>query len=193
MNFGDVFNLSIFNRKWFTTVHSCREEKQMIEDNWRGTPPNKLYYSVVWGTTQLLWSLYGHPCLLPLFFTSVKTCLEPKHSISVCFLQYREFTYEHSWNESCSIHHCPDSWSKMSWCCLVSREKNMTYVSNWPWNIPVMGTSVKGPQNATVAGRSFHFLQVWQNLWVPEVLRTPDGKWQQEAAERGKEGICFFV
>lgn len=40
----------------------------------------------------------------------------------------------------------------------------MTYVSNWPRNISEIGTSVKGPQNAAVAGRSFHFLQVWQNL-----------------------------
>lgn len=44
----------------------------------------------------------------------------------------------------------------------------MIRVSRWPWNISDTGTPAKGPQNAAVAGRGFHLLQLWWKHLSPQ-------------------------
>lgn len=39
----------------------------------------------------------------------------------------------------------------------------------------------------------FTYYSCGENFESPKVLRTPDGKWHQEAAERDREDLCFFL
>lgn len=100
MKFRDVDIVTIVNRTGITTVHSCREETNNQQQS-KGYL-HQSDYSVVWETTQLCWSMYGHSCLLPLSFQHAHipvlhcspsleiVCLEHKYPIKVCFPQYRD-------------------------------------------------------------------------------------------------------